>query len=63
MRALTFLLVLVFLAPSMRAAEEGWAVAIGDPAPQFALPDVEGRLHQLSDFSGRPVVLVFWGTW
>jgi len=30
-------------------------------APGFWLTDSEGRLVGLSDFRGRPVVLVFWG--
>lgn len=30
------------------------------PAPHFSLPDPDGRAHQLSDFSGRWVVLYFY---
>ncbi len=33
---------------------------VGDPAPDFALPDHEGRVHRLSDFRGRWVVLYFY---
>ncbi|WP_034383961.1 peroxiredoxin [Deinococcus sp. YIM 77859] len=29
----------------------------GDPFPDFALPDAEGRTHRLSDYAGRYVVL------
>jgi len=29
-------------------------------APDFALPDLEGRLHRLSDFRGRIIVVNFW---
>jgi peroxiredoxin Q/BCP len=32
----------------------------GQPAPPFALNDQEGRLHRLSDYAGRPVVLYFY---
>lgn len=35
----------------------------GRPAPDFALPDLDGNTVRLSDFSGRPVVLNFWATW
>ena len=35
---------------------------IGDPAPDFAAPTVEGQLVQLSDLRGRPVWLNFWGS-
>jgi peroxiredoxin len=37
--------------------------APGRPAPEFALPDLDGNTVRLSDFSGRPVVLNFWATW
>ncbi|MCS6993787.1 MAG: redoxin domain-containing protein [Anaerolineales bacterium] len=30
------------------------------PAPDFALPDLEGTLHRLSDYRGRVVVINFW---
>jgi peroxiredoxin len=29
-------------------------------APEFTLPDLEGRIHMLSDYRGRLVVLNFW---
>lgn len=32
-------------------------------APDFELPDLEGRLHRLSDFRGRKVLLVTWASW
>jgi peroxiredoxin Q/BCP len=31
----------------------------GDPAPDFSLVDTNGRTVRLSDYRGRPVVLVF----
>ncbi|WP_019585786.1 peroxiredoxin [Deinococcus apachensis] len=31
--------------------------APGEPFPDFALPDAEGRTHRLSDYAGRYVVL------
>jgi peroxiredoxin Q/BCP len=33
---------------------------VGELAPDFALPDQEGRLHRLSDYRGRWVVLYFY---
>lgn len=33
---------------------------LGLPAPDFTLPDLEGRPHRLSDQRGRVVVLNFW---
>jgi cytochrome oxidase Cu insertion factor (SCO1/SenC/PrrC family) len=35
------------------------AVAVGSIAPDFSLPDASGRVTTLSEFRGRPVVLVF----
>ena len=32
-------------------------------APDFALPDLEGRLHSLSDHRGVKVFLVAYGSW
>lgn len=33
---------------------------VGDPAPDFALPDKDGKTVRLSEFRGRPVVLYFY---
>lgn len=38
------------------------SVRRGDPAPAIQLPDVDGRLVSLSDFRGRPILLLFWNT-
>jgi peroxiredoxin len=32
-------------------------------APEFALPDLEGKAQRLSDFRGHVVLLNFWATW
>jgi hypothetical protein len=32
-------------------------------APDFSLPDLDGRLHSLSDHRGRKVLLVTWASW
>jgi len=32
-------------------------------APDFTLPDLEGRLHSLSDYRGRKVFLASWASW
>ena len=38
------------------------AMEVGTLAPDFALPDQEGRTHRLSDYRGRWVVLYFYPT-
>jgi hypothetical protein len=32
-------------------------------APDFTLPDIDGKLHSLSDFRGNKVFLVTWASW
>jgi len=44
---------LAFVPVALMRAE----VAIGQPAPDFALTDITGQAHKLSDFRGRTVVL------
>ena len=34
--------------------------AIGEPAPDFSLPDLEGNLVTLSDFQGNSTLVLFW---
>jgi peroxiredoxin Q/BCP len=34
--------------------------AVGDKAPQFSLPDADGKKIKLSDFKGKKVVLYFY---
>ncbi len=35
----------------------------GHPAPDFALPTLDGEIVRLSDFKGKPVLINFWATW
>jgi hypothetical protein len=57
------------------AIREGDTWAFGEPvnevrdqllslqAPDFTLPDLDGRLHSLSDFRGKKVFLFSWGSY
>ncbi len=36
------------------------SVGVGDRAPDFTLPGTGGREYSLSDFAGKPLVLVFY---
>ena len=38
-------------------------VRIGQPAPDFALTDLDGNALQLSDLRGRPAIVNFWASW
>ncbi len=33
------------------------------PAPKTRLPDLDGDLHSLSEYRGKPVIVNFWATW
>ncbi|MBN2137885.1 MAG: TlpA family protein disulfide reductase [Sedimentisphaerales bacterium] len=36
---------------------------IGKEAPDFTLTDINGKVHKLSDYRGKNVMLEFWATW
>ena len=52
-----FLAVLVLVATATAAARADSHLV------DFSLPDVDGRLHRLSDHRGKWVVINFWATW
>ena len=55
MRALALLLLLVFLSSA--------ALGQTQEAPSVTLQDLLGRVHRLSDYKGKVVLLNFWATW
>jgi peroxiredoxin len=52
--------VVAALALGMAGCDRGLA---SSTAPDFAFPDLEGRLVRLSELRGRTVVIDFWATW
>ncbi len=36
---------------------------VGDPAPDFTLPTLDGNSASLADYRGKVVLLNFWATW
>jgi len=47
-------------AKSWRPSYTSW---YGKTAPDFTVIDLEGNKHQLSDYRGKNVLIVFWTTW
>ncbi len=60
--ALAIILVSVLLITSCFGVTEQEA-KIGNRAPNFKLPNLEGQSISLKDFQGKTVLLNFWATW
>ena len=45
------------------SADERAEALLGLEAPDFSLPDLDGRLHSLSDYRGKKVLLATWASW
>jgi len=56
MRKLLLALVVLASVPAILMAAPG----VGDPAPNFTLPDTAGVNHSLTDYQGKVVSLFFW---
>jgi len=56
MSKLLFALVALAALPAMMMAGPG----VGQPAPDFTLPDSAGVNHSLYDYAGKVVPIIFW---
>jgi peroxiredoxin len=56
-RTLTALLLLLTSA-SLQAQPAHPILGLGSPAPDFALPGVDGKVHRLSDYAASPILVV-----
>jgi peroxiredoxin len=53
------LLLVLFVSLGAASAEEVHPIlALGSPAPDFALPGVDGQIHKLSDYASSPILVV-----
>jgi len=50
-------------ASKIKAREELAKTMIDQPAPLFALKDLNGKTYSLSDLKGKVVIVDFWATW
>ena len=48
------------LTPPAPAPRPPAGLKIGEPAPDFSLPDLTGKTVKLSDFRGKPTLVLFW---
>jgi peroxiredoxin len=48
------------LTPPAPAPRPPAGLKIGEPAPDFSLPDLAGKTVKLSDFRGKPTLVLFW---
>lgn len=52
-----------FAATQQQAAPQNGSVAVGQMAPDFTLPDVNGKPFSLSSLRGKYVLIDFWASW
>jgi hypothetical protein len=45
------------------AASERKRVLTSLDAPDFTLPDLDGKMHSLSEYRGKKVFVVSWASW
>lgn len=48
--------------PTFDPLPAGEGLSIGETAPAFSLPDGDGNIHSLDDYTGKVVVLAFYAT-
>jgi len=57
------LVVMLCLSGAVQSAQTLTPLPGNVPAPDFTLPDTDGKLHRLSDYAGKTVIINFWATW
>ena len=63
MKILTAILGLILTTVLLVAGCSAQGSQVGELAPDFQLPDLDGQSISLSDFRGEPVLINFWASW
>jgi cytochrome c biogenesis protein CcmG/thiol:disulfide interchange protein DsbE len=63
MKILTTILGFILTTVLLVAGCSAQAPQVGELAPDFQLPNLEGQSISLSDFRGEPVLVNFWASW
>ena len=63
MKILTAISGLILTTVLLVAGCSSQAPQVGELAPDFQLPNLEGQSISLSDFRGEPVLVNFWASW
>jgi thiol-disulfide isomerase/thioredoxin len=56
-------MMIVELGKAKARREAASIVKVGMPAPEIALPGVDGKVRRLSDMKGKTVLIDFWASW
>ena len=58
-----FLLLVAMIAAAITPCLAADLPALGDPPPALSLPTLDGKTVNLSDFSGKNIILTFFASW
>ncbi len=60
---LLFIIILLGACSSSQTTSEAGQLNDGKPAPDFQLVDLQGNVHELSEYEGKKVYIKFWASW
>lgn len=63
MKTAAFVAACALAATSMVGCKSGAGPGVGDLAPDFVLPRLDGKVQKLSNFRGQVVLVNLWATW